>query len=288
MLGASASCGAGPNVIFAFAIQRMHRHRQHEAADERPPTELDVTNTAGSTTPAGLADKRRVVAFAHSRRSPATDLIASVGSTTYDVVDVVVSKRLVDELAGHAPDIVVIDDSHADFDALRLCRDIRRSVGSRILVLAGDDLVADEQWTVGVIEAGADDVVSRSISESLLRTHLLALMRLAPERPGPADNSVVVGDVVVDVDGYTVFIGGLPVRFPRLQFKLLLALARRPNKVVSFGQLLDEVWGIEPRSVHPRRVRVAISLLRRLLGEGTRRPRLETVSRVGYRLIVPT
>jgi len=126
------------------------------------------------------------------------------------------------------------------------------------------------------IEAGADYVVSRSISKSLLRTHLLALMRLAPERPGPADNSVVVGDVVADVDGYTVFIGGLPVRFPLLQFKLLLALARRPNKVVSFGQLLDEVWGIEPRSVHPRRVRVAISLLRRLLGEGTRRPRLET------------
>ena len=226
------------------------------------------------------------MAFAHSRRSPAIDLIASVGSTTYDVVDVVVSKRLVDELAGHAPEIVVVDDSLADFDAERLCRDIRKSVGSRILVLAADDRGTDEKWTVGVIEAGADDVVPRSISVSLLRTHLLALMRLAPERDRSVNN-VVVGDVVVDVDGYSVFVAGRLVRFPSLQFKLLLALARRPNKVVSWGQLLTEVWGIEPRTANPRRVRVAASMLRRLLGEGPRRPRLETVARVGYRLIVP-
>ena len=214
-------------------------------------------------------------------------MIAEIDSTTYDVVDVVVRKNLIDELSAHSPDVVLIDDSLADFDAARVCEDIRRSVGSRVLVLAADERFAEESWTVRVIEAGADDVVPRSISASLLRTHLLALMRLAPERRRPANN-VIVGDVDVDVDGYSVFIAGRLVRFPRLQFELLLALARRPNKVVSFDRLLAEVWGLEPSSTNPRRVRVAASLLRRLLGEGVRRPRLETVSRVGYRLVVPT
>ena len=211
----------------------------------------------------------------------------SVESTGYDIVDVVIRKSVVDELAGFAPDIVVIDSTHGDFDVRRLCRDIRGSLGSRILVLAPDDLATDEAWTVSVIEAGADDVVTGSISAALLRTHLLALMRLAPDRD-PHRHDVVVGDVVVDVDGYSVFVAGRLVRFPSLQFKLLLALARRPNRVVSFGQLLSEVWGVEPRSVNPRRVRVAASVLRRLLGEGARRPRVETVSRVGYRLVVPS
>lgn len=243
--------------------------------------------TSAVVGPIGPADQRRVVAFAHSRRIAALDLVTAIGSTTYEVIDVVVRKTLVDELAGRAPDVVVIDDALGDFDTSRLCRDIRRSVGSRILVLAADESVSNEEWTVGVIEAGADDVVPRSISASLLRTHLLALMRLAPERDRPTDN-VVVGDVVVDVDGYSVFVAGRLVRLPSLQFKLLLALARRPNKVVSFGQLLAEVWGIEPRTANPRRVRVAASSLRRLLGEGVRRPRLETVAKVGYRLIVPT
>lgn len=230
---------------------------------------------------------RRVVALARSRRGDGHILDESVVSTGYDVVDVVIRKSVVDELAGFAPDIVVIDSTHGDFDVRRLCRDIRRSLGSRILVLAADDLATDEGWTVAVIEAGADDVVTGSMSPALLRTHLLALMRLAPDRD-PHRHDVVVGDVVVDVDGYSVFVAGRLVRFPSLQFKLLLALARRPNRVVSFGQLLSEVWGVEPRSVNPRRVRVAASVLRRLLGEGARRPRVETVSRVGYRLVVPS
>ena len=253
--------------------------------DAGPPAEADVTSAAV----VGIvgADDRRVVAVAHSRRGAAADLIEAAGSSAYDVIDVVVRRTLVEELSGHSPDIVVIDDSLADFDVKRLCRDVRRSLGARILVLAADDGAADEAWTVAVIEAGADDVMPRSVSASLLRTHLLALMRLAPERKREANN-VVVGDVVVDVDGYSVFVAGRLVRFPSLQFKLLLALARRPNKVVSCGQLLAEVWGVETRTaVNPRRVRVAASILRRLLGEGARRPRLETVSRVGYRLIVP-
>ena len=245
-----------------------------------------MTASAVVSAPAFLVGERPVVAFAHSRRGAAAELIAAIGPSPYDLIDVVVRKTLVDELTDHDPAVVVIDNRLGDFDVRRLCRDIRRSIGSRILVLAAETLAADETWTVGVIEAGADDVMPGSISAPLLRTHLLALMRLAPERDRTAHH-VVVGDVEVDVDGFAVFVAGRLVRFPRLQFKLLLALARRPNKVVSFGQLLAEVWGVEPRTVNPRRVRVAASILRRLLGEGARRPRIETVSRIGYRLIVP-
>lgn len=236
--------------------------------------------------PSPLGGSRQVVAFAHSRHGGA-EILAAIDPAPYDVVDVVVRKSVVDELSNCDPDVVVIDSSLGDFDVMRLCRDVRKSLGSRILVLAADDHVTDEGWTVDVIEAGADDVVAGSISAALLRTHLLALMRLAPDRD-PHRNDVMVGDVVVDVDGFSVFVAGRLVRFPSLQFRLLLALARRPNRVVSFGQLLSEVWGLEPRAVNPRRVRVAVSILRRLLGEGARRPLVETVSRVGYRLVVPS
>jgi two-component system response regulator MtrA len=246
----------------------------------------DMTADAEAGVPSLLGGERHVVAFAHSRRGGSAETLAAIDPTPYDVVDVVIRRTMVDELAEIHADVVVIDNRFGDFDVKRLCRDVRRSLGSRILVLATDDHAGDEPWTVEVIEAGADDVVAASISPALLRSHLLALMRLAPDRD-PHRNDVIVGDVVVDVDGFSVFVAGRLVKFPSLQFKLLLALARRPNRVVSFGQLLSEVWGVEPRSVNPRRVRVAASILRRLLGEGARRPRVETVSRVGYRLVVP-
>jgi len=129
-------------------------------------------------------------------------------------------------------------------------------------------------------------VVSPSASPTLWTVRLFALMRLAPARL-PATNQLVVGDVVVDIDGYSVFVDGDLVRVPTRQFDLLVALARRPNKVVSFDELLSEVWRVEPRSTNQRRVRVAASMLRRLLGSGVRRPRLETVACVGYRLTTP-
>lgn len=234
---------------------------------------------------------RRVVAVAHSHRSAGNDhdhdLIDAIRTTAYEVVDVVVRRTVIDELTDLAPDIVVIDNALDDFDARRLCRDIRTSIGSRILLIPADERNADEAWIVDAVESGADDVVPRALSGSLLRSRLFALMRLAPDRHRGA-NELVVGDVVVDIDGYSVFVAGNLVRFPSLQFSLLVALARRPNNVVSFDELLSEVWGVEPRSVNPRRVRVAASMLRRLLGSGALRPRLETVSRVGYRLILPS
>jgi len=248
---------------------------------------LPSSSMAGASAPDDLAADRRVVALAHSKQDEAIDTIERLGLSDYDVIDVVVRKTLINELNAHLPDVVVIDDSLADFDAARVCRDIRQSLQSRVLVLAPDERVADENWTVRVIEAGADGVVPKSMSTALLRTHLLALMRLAPERQRPA-NTVVIGDIHVDVDGFSVFIAGRLVRFPKLQYDLLLALAQRPNKVVSFDRLLSEVWNLEPASTNPRRVRVAVSLLRKLLGEGMRRPRLETVQRIGYRLVVPS
>jgi two-component system response regulator MtrA len=263
----------------------MHRH-DSSSNDGSASTGRGMTADAETGVPLLLGGERHVVAFAHSRRGGSAEILAAIDPTPYDVVDVVVRRTMVDELAAIHADVVVIDNQFGDFDVKRVCRDVRRSLGSRILVLATDERADDEVWTVDVIEAGADDVVAASISAALLRTHLLALMRLASDRD-PHRNDVVVGDVVVDVDGFSVFVAGRLVRFPSLQFKLLLALARRPNRVVSFAQLLSEVWGVEPPSVNPRRVRVAASILRRLLGEGARRPRVETVSRVGYRLVVP-
>ena len=102
---------------------------------------------------------------------------------------------------------------------------------------------------------------------------------------------LVVGDVIVDLDGHAVMIDGNVVGVPMRQYSMLVELARRPNTVVTSQQLLNDVWGVDPRPAHRRRLRVAVSSLRRLLGQGVQRPRIETVVRVGYRLstvVAPT
>jgi len=117
----------------------------------------------------------------------------------------------------------------------------------------------------------------------MIRTRMMAIVRSGPLLDRPPDH-LVVGDVVVDVDGHLVTIAGDVVRFPMRLFRTLVELARRPDTVVTSEELLHDIWGVDPRPAHRRRLRVAVSSLRRLLGQGAQRPRIETVVRVGYRL----
>jgi DNA-binding response OmpR family regulator len=179
------------------------------------------------------------------------------------------------------PEVVVVDGSLGDFDVMRLCRDLRRSTRSRIVVVPPP--VASDAWTMEELRAGADDVLGSNASEAMIRTRMMAIVRSGPvhdREPG----RLVVGDVIVDLDGHSVLIDGDVVRFPMRLFRTLVELARRPNTVVTCEELLHDVWGVDPRPAHRRRLRVAVSSLRRLLGHGAQRPRIETVVRVGYRL----
>ncbi len=222
-----------------------------------------------------------VVAVVHSRHQSSDGLVRLLADEGYDVAATSVRRSLIDELAGIAPDVVVVDAAGDDFDVARLCRDVRRSISTRTVVVppAG----ADESWTMAALHAGADDVLDVRASEAMVIARMMATVRSGPIRDrGPG--RLIVGDLVVDLDGHSVVLGDNVVRFPARLFRTLAELARRPNTVVTCEELLHDVWGVDPLPAHRRRLRVAVSAIRGLLGHGPQRPRIETVVRVGYRL----
>src|SRR5207248_10356955 len=69
-------------------------------------------------------------------------------------------------------------------------------------------------------------------------------------------------------------------------FRVLLILLRNPQKLITKEELLNSVWG--DAAVTENSLTRSIALLRRLLGDDTRKPRyIETVATVGYRLVSP-
>jgi DNA-binding response OmpR family regulator len=129
------------------------------------------------------------------------------------------------------------------------------------------------------LELGADDYVPKPFSPR----ELLARIRAVLRRTAPAgEPPLIVGGVSVDLQAREVRVGGNVVELTALEFDLLVALARRPGRVVPREVLLEEA-GRGDVTVSDRTVDVHVSHLRRKLGDDPRAPRLiKTVRGVGY------
>ena len=95
-----------------------------------------------------------------------------------------------------------------------------------------------------------------------------------------------VGDWLVDPASREISREDKSVRLEARTMGLLLCLAERAGSVVSIDELLDQVWAgviVTPDSVYQ-----AVASLRRLLGDDAKQPAyIETVPRLGYRLVAP-
>ena len=227
----------------------------------------------------------QLVAIACARRDHVPELIALFGASPLRVVVVNIGRHLVPTLDRHAPDAVVLDHSGGEFDIGRVCRDLSESIDAPLVVVGAPHDVASHEWVADVLESGAHDVVDATMSARVVRARLRAAIRSAGPRARPSE-CIALGDVDIDVAARAVRAAGTPIDLPPRQFDLLVALGRHPNVVLSHAELLEAVWRLPPDS-GSHRVRVAASVLRRLLGRAPRRPRVEAVAGIGYRLSVP-
>jgi two-component system OmpR family response regulator len=180
-------------------------------------------------------------------------------------------------LEGGVFDAVLLDVMLPRMDGLEVCRRIREKSQIPIIMLTAK---GDEADRVVGLELGADDYVPKPFSSRELLARLRAVLRRT--QPAAGSNELVVGDLVVDVGGRTARRGAELVDLTGLEFDILVALARRPGRVVPRDALLEQA-GRGDVTVSDRTVDVHVSHLRRKLGDDPRAPRLiKTVRGVGY------
>jgi two-component system OmpR family response regulator len=173
-------------------------------------------------------------------------------------------------------DAVLLDVMMPGLDGLEVCRRIREKSRIPIIMLTAR---GDETDRVVGLELGADDYVPKPFSPRELLARLRAVLRRTAPSGEPPLN---VGNVSVDLQARTVRVGHGAIELTALEFDLLVALARRPGRVVPREVLLEEA-GRGDVTVSDRTVDVHVSHLRRKLGDDPRAPRLiKTVRGVGY------
>jgi DNA-binding response OmpR family regulator len=174
-------------------------------------------------------------------------------------------------------DAVLLDVMMPGMDGLEVCRRIRQSRQLPVIMLTAR---GDEADRVVGLELGADDYVPKPFSPRELLARLRAVLRRS--QPSAIEAEIVIGRVAIDVGARRVRVGGEPAELTGLEFDILLALARRPGRVVPRETLLGEA-GRNDVTVNDRTVDVHVSHLRKKLGDDPKAPRLiKTVRGVGY------
>lgn len=180
-------------------------------------------------------------------------------------------------LAGGSFDAVLLDVMMPGMDGLEVCKRIRAKSQVPVLMLTAK---GDETDRVVGLELGADDYIAKPFSPRELLARLRAVLRRS--NPEGASERINVGEIGIDVPSRQVTVSGKEVELTGVEFDILLALARRPGRVVAREALLSEA-GRGDVSVSDRTVDVHISHLRQKLDDDPKSPRrIKTVRGVGY------
>lgn len=181
------------------------------------------------------------------------------------------------------PDAVLLDLGLPDIDGLDVIAGLRLWSDVPIVVLSAR---GDEVGKVDALDAGADDYVTKPFGIEELLARLRAAMRRSAALPDQA--IIQTPDFSIDRSARAVTDQrGVEIHLTPIEWRLLEALAREPNRLVTQRQLLQQVWG-PGFEAETNYLRVHFTHLRQKLEPDPRRPRyIRTEPGVGYRFTAP-
>ena len=137
-------------------------------------------------------------------------------------------------------DLVVLDVMMPKMDGYEFTR-IRRQTDNNlpILMVSARQMPADKRQGFLV---GTDDYITKPIDEVEMLLRIKALLRRARIA---SERRIVLGEVVLDYDSFTVSRGGETQELPQKEFLLLYKLLSYPGKIFTRIQLMDEIWGAD-------------------------------------------
>ncbi len=178
------------------------------------------------------------------------------------------------------PELILLDLMLPDMLGTEVCRIVKQSPELRSTLVVMVTAKGEEADRVVGFELGADDYVVKpfSVRELLLRISAVLRRGGQPSEQG----SIEFGALKIDQGAHRVWVNGDEVDFTPLEFRLLVTLYERRNRVQTRASLLDDVWDVQAE-LTTRTVDTHVKRLREKLGSA--RDYVETVRGVGYRFV---
>ena len=180
--------------------------------------------------------------------------------------------------AQHLPHLIILDVMMPVMDGIETCERLRMDKRFENTVILFLSARGEDYSQVAAFESGADDYVTKPIKPRIFNSKVKAMLRRFLK--DDVGDSLVHGDMEINVEEYKVIQKGDEITLPRKEFELLYLLASKPGKVFKRLKIMESVWGSDV-VVGDRTIDVHIRKLREKLGDDY----FKTVKGVGYKFV---
>lgn len=190
-------------------------------------------------------------------------------------------KSGIGQISSFHPHLILLDLGLPDMNGIEVLKELRKWSRVPIIVLTVTD---DEQTKVSLLDAGADDYLTKPFSAK----ELLARVRVTLRHLGLIEATPIFksDDLEVDLSQKKVFVSGKEIHLTITEYELLSMLVRDHGKVVAQKHLLKQIWGRTSTEDQTHYLRIYVNQLRKKIEVNPSEPKhVLTEPGVGYRLV---
>ncbi len=205
----------------------------------------------------------------------------NLASKGFAVAESATAAEGMEKLKVFHPDLIILDLGLPDRNGIGVLEDVRSWSKVPIVILTVSD---DEETKIKLLEAGADDYITKPFSMAELFARINVALRHR-EKDAEASPVFISDELYVDLNNREITVGKNKIHLTSTEFNLLKALIKGRGQVVGQEQLLNEIWG-KTGAENPHYLRIYIGQLRKKLECEPSAPKhIITEPGVGYRIV---
>ncbi len=204
----------------------------------------------------------------------------SLKAHRFDVRTASDGEAAIDTFNDWSPDLVITDLAMPLMNGLELCRAIRKTSQTPVIVLS---VRGEEKIKVEALDAGADDYITKPFGIDELLARVRATLRRAPDEAAKTAAKIEVGDFSVNLETRLITVKNKEIHLTPKEFELLAYLIKNHGKVITHRTLLNAIWGGN-FTEQTEYLRVFLGNLRKKIELNPSKPQyIQTEPWVGYR-----
>lgn len=180
------------------------------------------------------------------------------------VVSAMTGKEGIDLVKTEAPEVVILDINLPDISGFEVLKKIREFSSVPVIILT---VRFDDADVLKGLETGADDYIVKPFNYLTLLARVRAVLRRTERISFKESHNISMSPRLnIDFINQKVRVDNQLIKLTPIEYQLLILLVKNKDQIVSYQQIMEEVWG-KSMWEDTDNLRIYIRRLRKKLGD---------------------